>query len=155
MARKRKRQDFETEYKEYEDKLNDEEKKFIKKFYSEMYNADFYRQNTEDLCSDEEWRKEAHERKNSLTRDALLVAKTQGMLFDMDNCKEQYLRDANDEYEWNEVYRTLGYAEAFDHILNQTLNEFNEGAIEEKLILIRFYSKVRELDKTHNKEKRK
>ena len=144
--------EFHNEYKEYEHKLNDEEKKFIQKFYKEHYCADFYTEGENIL--EGEARKEAHRNKNVMNRDALPVAKTYDLLDNIEVTEQYYVQKAAEKWEWQNVYKVLGYEAAVKKIVEHALNDLDNEELDKSVTLIRFYSQMCELNKINKRRKK-
>lgn len=141
------------DYTEYIDQLNEDEAELVKQFYSEYYNADFY--STEDhVLKDEEAIKEAHRNKNNRQRDALVVGLKAGILDDLTKSQEEFMQEASDNWEWQNVFKLMGFKEAATLILEQCKRDLENEIIDINVTLLRFHSKLSELRKMHNKDRR-
>lgn len=149
---------WDKEYEEYLAQLSPEEREYVKKFYAEYYRADFYGEE-ENIITDPVMKSEVIREKNSMQRnDALTIAEKLGKLDELSGTEEQFMDEASDHWEWNDVYKVLGYEAAVDCILNQALVNLENKTIDGKITLMRFWSKMNELyrvDKRSNRKREK
>lgn len=136
---------------DYYEKLDDEGKKFMRKFQKDWVRGPSYK-NGEVSIKDPEFFKEAVRNNNMRNRDAFSVAKKSGTLDYQDDDYKQFMEDASDAWEWQNVYKMHGYEEAIKCIFNQTINEINNSTIDLNVVLSRFYIKVTEVRRLNAKE---
>jgi len=158
MTNKRKPQPWaedKMEYKEYQDKLSPEERKWIKKFYQEYYNNGVY--NSDDpILNSEELKKEAKRNYNNLSRDALELIGRQDTYGDFSEVDRHFMEEASDEIEWRDAYKMGGKEVAGDAILMLAINELESTDTSNwPPILIRMHIRLRYLERMVRKERRK
>lgn len=148
---KRKKMQSELDYKEYINKLSPEEKKWLLQFYNEYYRAPSI---TEDsIIKDPEIKKEANRVHNTMYRDMYSIAEKTGALSELAEDEEQFMQDASDEWDWQNIYKTEGYESAIHEIFNQTERDLENKLISRKLTLARFLNKYLALKKLNNRRR--
>lgn len=139
----------ELEYLEYLNKLSPEEREYVKKFYNEYYRAPI---RTEDsIIKDPDMIKEANRVHNTMYSDMFSIAEKTGGLAELSEDEEQFMSDASDTWDWNDVYKAQGYEAAIKEIFYQTERDIKNPKIEIQLTLARFLNKYLALKRTDDK----
>lgn len=140
------------EYKEYEHLLNEDELRWIKKFYCEMYDNGVHNI-PEDfrLLKTEEMIKESNRHRNNSNNDIYEVSARQGTLLELD---ENRYEDEDLEYGWEQVYSCFGHEPALNCIIDECLDELSVKNFDKRLSLVRFYIKMNRLRLSHNRDRR-
>lgn len=128
-------------------------REYKRKFDAEWYNADFYTKE-ENIIKAGDTKKEAIRMKNSLDRDALSVAEKMGSLRELSQDEDQFMADASNEWEWQEVYKREGYAAALKTVIEQTVKEIEDSKISIRITLSRFIIKVLNLRRVHGRRRK-
>jgi len=134
------------EYMNYIDQLSPKEKEYIKKFYNELYYADIYNPDVENIndISDPEVKKEIVRATYSRQNDVMGNSSKAKVKYGNKN-KEQFMEDASDEWEWKDGYAEGGYELAVKFIFNQTLKDLDNNKVDKTTTLLRFYTKMSKL----------
>lgn len=127
-------------------------REYKRRFDAEWHNADFYT-GEENIIKDEKIRSEAIRNYNSSKRDALSVAEKTGSLAELTPNEAQFMQDASNEWEWQEVYKRHGYAQALKTIIEQTVKEIENKNIAIRVTLSRFIVKVLDLRRVNARRK--
>jgi len=138
---------------EYGDKLNEEETKWISQFYHE-YEGGQANQYDEPILTTTEQIKEARRNYNTLYRDGFNVSKMLNVQESIDDSQQEVYELASDEIDWETAYNQQGEVVAAEIIMIQTIRDLDAGQ-DKKVVLSRFYVKMRRLSKTVQQEKRK
>lgn len=155
MSKKLKPKLANQDYLEYYDQLDENEKEWIKQFYEEYHEGRFYTKR-DNIIKDEEVKKEAIRNSNQTYRDDLFsVAQREGLLTSLTGDQQDFMEEASDFWEWNNIYKQFGYEQAAECILQQAIDDIRNSEIDEEITLMRFYSKMRELDRLKKREPKK
>lgn len=141
----------ELDYKDYINKLEPEEKKWLLQFYNEYYRAPSV---TEDsIIKDPEIKKEANRVHNTMYRDIYSIAEKTGALTELAEDEERFMLEASDEWDWQNIYKQQGYEAAILEVFSQTERDLSNNLIDVKLTLARFLSKYLALKKLNNRRR--
>lgn len=161
ITRVYKRQSGDMEYKEYIDKLdNEDDKAFIKKFYLEYYGNAMYSVPKEyRLIQTEDIIKEANRHRNKYTKDILYRGIVDKNLISIDEHGENFATKLmNEELEpddltYIQTFSIYGFNEALNQVIKEASKEIDDD-FDMRLTLIRFYLKIDKLVKAYKKEVR-
>ena len=135
--------------------LTDTEAKFILKFYDERYNGATSPAFTapEDLIHNTpEMKSEAVRIHNNNKRDAFKVANKKFDLLQLHTIEyNEFMEDASDAWQWQDAFKFLGYREAATVIIEQTMSDIETNG-DPVLALVKYYAKMKELDKYQRKD---
>lgn len=148
-----------AEYKGLSDKptieINGElisEKEYMRRFNDEWYYAT--RNGSHTVMETREQKSEAERNNNRNKRDAMSVAERTGTLVELTNDEREFMDQASNEWEWQDVYKLAGPAEAKHVIFEQAKRDIENGIVDLDITLSRFAIKMYKL-KTLNERKRK
>lgn len=151
-----------AEYKGLSDKKNIEcpttgelisEKEYLRRFNDEWYYGT-RNNNGYTIINTKEGKKEAERNNNRNKRDAFSVAERSGALSELTQNEKDFMQDASDAWEWQDVYKFLGPKKAKMVIFEQAKRDINNANIDLDTTLSRFAVKILKL-KTLNERKRK
>lgn len=141
----------EKDYIEYLKKLSPEDREWVKQFYNEYYRAPSI---TEDsIIKDPDMKKEANRVHNTMYRDIYSIAERTGALSELADDEQRFMQDATDEWSWQNVYKSQGYAAAIKEIFYQTENDLKNKTITTHVTLARFLNKYLALRKINNRRR--
>lgn len=132
--------------------LSDEEKDYLEQFNKEWYYGT-RKGNKYEFHVDPDERAECERRNNMNKRDALSVAERTGKLDPLVEDETQFMQEASDEWEWQDVYKMLGPDAATHVIFEQAKRDINETTIDLDVILSRFAIKMYKLKTLKRREK--
>lgn len=132
--------------------LDKEAQEFLNKFNNEWYYGSRYGQY--EINVDPEHKKDCERNNNRNKRDIFDVAKRGGSLFELSENELDFKQQADDEWNWQDVYRKLGRDEALHLIFEQAKRDIEEGAINIDVVLSRFLIKALNL-RTVDERRRK
>ena len=98
------------EWRRYEFKLDEKELAYVRKFYREYERADLY--TGEENILEGEARKEAIKKHNAKNMDAINKIALRDQF--KDSSVRDFMEDASDDWEWIDIYKTLGYTYDID-----------------------------------------
>ena len=140
------------EYKEYEDKLNPEELKWVQKFYAEMYCNNLYSIPKDyRLLKTKEMVKESNRIRNSRKTDMFEIGIKAGKLEPLDS---HQLSETDEEVDWETVYSLFGHECSLNFLIDECMSELKAKSLDTRLTLVRFYIKMNRLRLAHNREGR-
>lgn len=143
------------EYKSYEDKLNDEEKLLVKKFYYELYGNAIYNV-PEDfrLLKTKEMIKESNRNRNMKRTDMFDVAEKRHLMDSLERHERELEKDEAGGGDWESVYNYFGYEPALNFLIEACEDELKIKTLDIRLTLIRFYINMDKLRIVNNKNLR-
>jgi hypothetical protein len=136
------------EYLDYIDKLGPKEKEYIKKFYNEWYFADIYNEDADNIMdiTDEEQRAKVIRNVYTRQNDVMGESSKAKVQYESDGFKkEKFMEAASDEWEWRDAFAQGGYELAVSFIFNQAIKDVNNPKVDQKVTLLRFYTKMTQL----------
>lgn len=92
---------------------------------------------------------------NMRQRDALYASELQGSLKNINEEERQFMEDASDEWEWQNVFKTQGPEEAIQVIYSQAERDLQNPKLSVNITLTRFLVKMLALRTLNRREKRK
>ena len=128
------------------------EKEYLRRFNNEWYYGS--RQGKFKIMTTDQHKAEGRRRNNSNSRDMLSVAERTGTLTQLTDNEADFMKQASNEWEWQDVYKYAGPEEAKLVIFEQAKKDIKDGAIDLDVTLCRFVIKMMKL-KTLNERKRK
>ena len=128
------------------------EKEYMRRFNNEWYYGS--RNGEYKVINSVEGRREAERNNNRNKRDVMSLAERTGTLSELTDDESQFMNEASNEWEWQNVYKTAGPKEATLVIYEQAKRDILDKIIELDVILSRFVIKMMKL-KTLNERKRK
>jgi len=141
------------EWKEYREQLNEDEQAWVDQFYKEYYANGRYNYE-EPLLTTEDQKKEANRNSNSLYRDAFSVSRMLNNQAEISEDQREVYELASDEADWEVTLNQQGEDAATSLIMEQAVRDLDAGQ-DKKVVLSRFYVKMRRLNKTIQQEKRR
>jgi hypothetical protein len=143
----------EASHVDYWSRLDDEEKEFLNEFNEEFHGGSATHKGT-GLITGTEAIKEANRNHNSIYQDAFNVSLNTGKLTELTMEDRRKLEVAQDESEWQNIFKESGRREATEAIFDQLEQEINDG-VDLKVAAARFHIKLQTLAKYARDEKRK
>jgi hypothetical protein len=136
------------------------EKEYLRRFNDEWYYATRNTPKTADgkkdfrVITSEDGKVEAERNNNRNKRDVMSVAERSGTLDNLNGTEKDFMQEASDAWEWQDVYKYAGPAHAKHVIFEQTKRDIEEAVLDLDIILSRFVVKMLNL-KRYNERKRK
>lgn len=136
---------------EYGDKLNNEEKEWAEKFYDEYEGGN---PGKHGILTSKEQIKEAYRNYNRLYSDAFNVSRMLNKQQEISSDQREIYELAADENDWETTFDQQGEEAAMNTIMDQAVRDIESGQ-DKRVVLSRFYVKMKRLNKLVQKEKRK
>lgn len=133
------------------------EKEYLRRFNEEWYYGTRQKptgQKAYEIINTKEGQREAERNNNRNKRDVLSVAERTGTLRELTENEHEFMQDASDEWEWQDVYKYAGPEQAQHVIFEQAKRDIIAGKIDLDIILSRFAVKFMKL-KTLRRRQRK
>lgn len=143
MSNKKPDRRSKLDYDDYIHKLSTDEQKWIKQFYQEW---EYGARPKNAIIKDKEMLKAANRNYNSQRTE---VYDQPEVVNYMEDTYKDFMEDASDAWEWQDAYAEGGYKAAKQIIIEHALRDLE--AIDKSVALVRFYSRMRELDRVNNK----
>jgi hypothetical protein len=128
------------------------EKEYMRRFNDEWYYASRNGEHT--IMETKEQKAETERNNNRNKRDTMSVAERTGTLVELTDNESDFMDQASNEWEWQDVYKMAGPTEARHVIFEQAKRDIEAGVIDLDVTLSRFAIKMYKF-KTLNERKRK
>jgi hypothetical protein len=154
MPRKsRKKLNMDSKVSEYKG-LSKSDKEYLLKFNREFEHAMFDKKDNL-LDNNSEAISEAHRNHNSRYRDLLSVLENEGKVNHIEDhiTEDEFMRDAHDEFGWQDVYRVRGFEDAFIFIVEQVERDLDNKFLNRQITLGKFLNKYMALRRVDARRK--
>jgi len=126
------------------------EREWKRRFDTEWYYGTRY--GHQDILQTDEQRAEAERNNNYNKREALVAASNKDELQQLSRSEDEFMQEASDVWEWQNVYKVSGFEDAQHVIYEQAVRDIEANVIDHRLTLTRFYLKMTKLKTLKRRE---